>query len=184
MNSMYLLKRLSAKSWYAVLTSSPHIEGVHTPINDELLCAWALSHDRLVSVGNTSTYIRPQGHSIVDITWSSPSLIDHLGAWRVLGDVETLSDHLYVFMCFEISNVTPFRDTPGARWNFKKLDASLFMENLEWNLQSSVIADPDSVVDMVRWMDKIIREVYNVYAENFKHTGEPACTGGTMRSPS
>lgn len=45
----------------------------------EALVRWVTSSDlRLANVGNTATCVRWQGSSIVDLTWTSPSLIDHI----------------------------------------------------------------------------------------------------------
>lgn len=50
--------------------------------------------------GRASTCIRPNGESIVDLTWASPLAADRVGNWKVLTNVESLSDHAYIEMTF------------------------------------------------------------------------------------
>lgn len=57
---------------------------------------------RLANRGNTYTCVRPQGSSVVDLTWISPSLLSLLDNWIVLDNSysESFSDHRYI--CFNI----------------------------------------------------------------------------------
>ncbi|RLU20279.1 hypothetical protein DMN91_006886 [Ooceraea biroi] len=48
---------------------------------------------RVLNIGNTPTCVRPQGMSIVDLSLASPALASICRGWRVLDDVESLSDH-------------------------------------------------------------------------------------------
>lgn len=62
-----------------------------------LLSSWTAERDlRILNVGSTPTCVRPQGSSVIDVTWSSPELVPLIKNWRVLEEVELLSDHLYV----------------------------------------------------------------------------------------
>lgn len=49
---------------------------------------------RLMNIGSDPTCIRPQGSSIVDLTWASASIASHITDWRVRQDMESLSDSL------------------------------------------------------------------------------------------
>lgn len=70
----------------------------------EVLAHWASSVDlRLVNVGNVATCVRQQGSSVVDLTWASSALIDRVVDWRVLLNVETLSDHRCILFTIEES---------------------------------------------------------------------------------
>lgn len=51
---------------------------------------------RLLNSGNVPTCTRWQGESIVDLTWISPSMVNMVYGWRVMTNVETLSDHNYI----------------------------------------------------------------------------------------
>lgn len=59
-----------------------------------LLENWAAGYDlRLINSGTAPTCIRPQGDSIIDITWVTADLIRHVTGWCVRQDLESLSDH-------------------------------------------------------------------------------------------
>ncbi|XP_011858931.1 PREDICTED: uncharacterized protein LOC105556448 [Vollenhovia emeryi] len=44
--------------------------------------------------GSTSTCVRPQGESIIDLTWTSPAASRWITSWRVVEELDILSDHL------------------------------------------------------------------------------------------
>lgn len=52
----------------------------------------------LTNTGSSSTCVRPQGRSIVDITWSILNAVSLIKDWCVVTDTETLSDHRYIGM--------------------------------------------------------------------------------------
>lgn len=61
----------------------------------ELLMSWSAALDlRLLNKGNTYTCVRPQGCSIIDLSWASPGVLDHIGDWSVLDSVEFSLKHL------------------------------------------------------------------------------------------
>ncbi|XP_035737761.1 uncharacterized protein LOC118448523 [Vespa mandarinia] len=62
----------------------------------ELLCVWAnrMNLSLLTQVG-CPMCIRPQGLSVIYLTWGTPAAGDRLSDWRV-DETESLSDHLYV----------------------------------------------------------------------------------------
>ncbi|XP_011859573.1 PREDICTED: uncharacterized protein LOC105557050 [Vollenhovia emeryi] len=87
--------------------------------------------------GNTSTCVRPQGESIVDLTWTSPGATRMISSWRVAVELEILSDHLPIIIELKLSDETG-RDAHQRppRWAIRKMDpdklrASLIAE--EWS---------------------------------------------------
>lgn len=61
-----------------------------------LLEEWAAQYNlRLGNVGSAPTCIKPQGTSVVDITWHSLYADNYLSEWQVL-DTETMSDHVFI----------------------------------------------------------------------------------------
>lgn len=52
----------------------------------------------IMNTGTRSTCVRPQGESIVDLTWADPSAACLIRDWRVVTDTESLSDHRYIEM--------------------------------------------------------------------------------------
>ncbi|XP_047993927.1 uncharacterized protein LOC125232342 [Leguminivora glycinivorella] len=104
-----------------------------TDIRGEVLEEWAISQGLTVlNTGSESTCVRPQGESIVDVTFASNALACRVRHWRVETGVETLSDHRYIQ--FEVATVpaTPRQNRPAAgdspRWVLSKLDRQLAKE--------------------------------------------------------
>ena len=58
-------------------------------------------HDRLLNSGNTSTCVRWQAKSIVDLSWASPSTVTQIEEWKVVEDQEILSGHCYIRISFK-----------------------------------------------------------------------------------
>lgn len=71
--------------------------GSNTPNGrGRVLLGWAVSLGlSLLNKGRASTCVRPQGESIVDITFGSQWVAQRVQSWRVLG-IESLLDHLYI----------------------------------------------------------------------------------------
>lgn len=80
-----------------------------------------------VNQGAESTCVRPQGESVVDLTWASPQAARLVKGWRVLADVESLSDHVHI----EMELLSPTGPQAGRsssipkRWSLAKLDGDM-----------------------------------------------------------
>lgn len=98
-----------------------------------LLTRWAAERDfRLMNLGDKPTCVRPQGCSIIDLTWSSPDLTRFIREWKV-DDVESLSDHPYIsFGLFSEELSVKTSRSLQRMWNSKKFDADLFTAGLNW----------------------------------------------------
>jgi hypothetical protein len=59
----------------------------------------------LVNKSTASTCVAWRGSSVVGITWATSDLYLRIRDWRVAEGVETLSDHLYIFMEVDSSDV-------------------------------------------------------------------------------
>jgi endonuclease/exonuclease/phosphatase (EEP) superfamily protein YafD len=104
-----------------------------TSLRGDALMEWVIALGLTVlNTGLESTCVRPQGESIVDVTFSSNNLAHRVQNWRVETDVETLSDHRYIR--FDIST---YHNAPrgnrstagdGPRWVLGKLDRELARE--------------------------------------------------------
>jgi len=104
---------------------------------------WAAELDlRIINVGNTSTCVRHNGSSIIDLTWSSANICSLISDWRVLSDVLSLSDHCYITFSFgeHIGGHTG-RRARYSRWNTKTLDKELFREVAHWLCESGLSAE-------------------------------------------
>lgn len=79
----------------------------HTNNRGDRLARWCASRDLvIVNSGNQPTCVRPQGSSVIDITWSSPSVrrtAPRIAMWRVMEE-ETLSDHKYISFAIYIDS--------------------------------------------------------------------------------
>ncbi|XP_032690542.1 uncharacterized protein LOC116853523 [Odontomachus brunneus] len=59
--------------------------------------AWAASTGvHLLNEGSVSTCVRPQGESIIDLTWVNSPAVRAVGGLRVAEGIDTGSDHLYI----------------------------------------------------------------------------------------
>lgn len=121
---------------------------------------------RLLNTGVTYTCIRPQGSSIIDLSWASSGLIERIEGWSVLEQMETLSDHLYIVFTLKKS-LTSNRGNVfnHKRWNFNKLDDELFSEALEL-LTNAVLPDnlDNDLEKYVDWIQSIMRSACNTSA--------------------
>lgn len=90
-----------------------------------LLENWAAGHDlRLINSGTAPTCIRPQGDSIIDITWVTADLIRHVTKWCVRQDMESLSDHQCITFGIggPLSRIRGSSTSTYPRWNVKKIN--------------------------------------------------------------
>ncbi|XP_011858615.1 PREDICTED: uncharacterized protein LOC105556151, partial [Vollenhovia emeryi] len=106
----------------------------------------------LCNVGTRFTCVRPQGSSIVDLTWASASFADRVRNWCVLRDMETLSDHRLISfsICRDMASSVVTKDT-YPRWSLIGLDAELLSST--FNFLSSGMnceASPDSLAADIR----------------------------------
>lgn len=83
----------------------------------------------LVNARGQPTCIRPQGESVVDLTWASSTLGPLVREWTILEGVETLSDHVYVSIDIAPGLALGRR---ARRWNFRKMDEALYREAVEF----------------------------------------------------
>lgn len=81
------------------------------------------------------TCVRPQGQSVIDLTWMTADLASKLVNWNILEEVETQSDHAYV--SFEVDvGLEPRKEKEKKdekKWNLRKLDKDMFESSLEWS---------------------------------------------------
>ncbi|RXF70876.1 hypothetical protein EKK70_17630, partial [Desulfovibrio sp. DS-1] len=87
---------------------------------------WALqSNLSILNQGSVQTCVRARGGSIIDLSFATHAAARRVVGWRVLEEVETLSDHLYIR--FELSPSPSANPVQGPsrlpRWALTKLDA-------------------------------------------------------------
>ncbi|XP_011861252.1 PREDICTED: uncharacterized protein LOC105558273 [Vollenhovia emeryi] len=99
----------------------------------------------LLNQGTAPTCVRPQGSSVVDLTWASSACAGRVMNWHVNKSVETLSDHRAILFSFDSSNArTDIGLAPRVypRWSFAGLDEDLLCSTFEF--LSSGISEDDS----------------------------------------
>ncbi|KAL0809907.1 hypothetical protein ABMA28_010766 [Loxostege sticticalis] len=102
----------------------------------ELVLEWAVASGLvLLNRGNVATCVRPQGESIVDLTFASPELANRVNGWRVLIEAESLLDHRNIRFDISASPNTPAPAPPSAsrtpqypRWRVKAIDRDMVKE--------------------------------------------------------
>ena len=105
-----------------------------TDARGRVIAEWAAGLDmRLLNSGCISTCVRWRGESI-DLSWASPPAARRVVGWRVMEDIETLSDHRYIFMRVLPSGVrgeeeegrrVQSRAQPKRGWALKKMDTDM-----------------------------------------------------------
>lgn len=136
----------------------------------DILEEWAATMDlRVLNAGGAATCVRPQGSSIVDLTWISPNLARADVKWQVL-DEESMSDHLFILT--EVREVgVPFykdiQDNPSRssyrRWNLKRIDLPLFEEALSWGCLLGP-ASWASASSSATWVTRLLRQACDLTA--------------------
>jgi hypothetical protein len=139
-----------------------------SPVTDargETLRDWAVTMGlAVVNQGRANTCVRWQGGSIVDITLATPVIADRIGDWRVLEEVETLSDHMYIRMRVSPSRAAPSpvpvrRHAGGGlpRWSLASLDRELAEEAALMEAWSVCPRGLDTVDRAVRFRASLTR---------------------------
>lgn len=145
---------------------SAHWGSPVTNSRGDLVDEWAAELDlRLANIGSSPTCVRSQGSSIVDLTWTSPGIIQSVDGWHVDLDAETLSDHMYIQ--FKIDLDAPMirrKNQPRKlnRWNFSKMDIEAFNVALNWACaEGSTQTDMLSAEGKQKWLSRVMRHACN-----------------------
>lgn len=132
----------------------------------DLIGWWAAALDiRLLNVGDTHTCIRPQGSSVIDLSWATADLQTSIISWSVLESVESLSDHQYIEIVFTSSCTKSCDSSIKRRWNLKKLDSELFTAVVEFFATTGVPEDSVSNPEKyANWIVGLVSNACNVAA--------------------
>lgn len=112
-----------------------------TNTRGEMLEEWAAELGlQLINTGRTSTCVRKQGESVIDLTWATPAAVKKIEDWKVM-DLETLSDHRYISVefgtnTFQRKNGQKTNKTETPKWVLKRLDEDKLLASLlimEWD---------------------------------------------------
>lgn len=132
-----------------------------TDARGQVLEQWAVETGLLVlNRGSVYTCVRQRGGSVVDITFASPAIARRVHDWRVMEEVETLSDHRYINFHVSAQTVSsPARIASGAegpRWALKKLDREVLLEASIVQAWVSAPDRPHDINEEVEWLQEAL----------------------------
>lgn len=90
--------------------------------------SWAAEVDvHVLNVGFAWTCVRPQGSSIVDVSWASAATVPLVHKWEVWEEEEYLSDHKYVMLTiYSKRGVADLKVLRFPRWKLEKWNHDFF----------------------------------------------------------
>lgn len=142
----------------------------------KLVEAWADQLElRLINEGGTPTCSRTQGESVIDLTWSTPGLINKIHNWQVLEEHETYSDHHYVIFELKLHAYDDYQNNATSslpRWSFRKMDTEKFIAAVE--LKSQICSEnitPKSPNECALWLKENITEACDYSTPRYKRFG-------------
>lgn len=140
----------------------------------ELLEQWVNRFDmRLMNEGNAPTCIRPQGTSIVDLTWVTAGLIEKVTEWKVLED-ETLSDHVCIVYKLVVNIAGPLirnkHEEEFPRWVWKNMDKERFEEVIQVGLWVNRERKEGPVDEWTEHMKSMVTRACDTVAKRVKVT--------------
>jgi len=138
-----------------------------TNLRGRLLLNWAAELDLLLlNRGSTSTCVRSQGESIVDLTWANPLAARLVSSWGVL-EQDTLSDHQFIKV---VLTATPQEvllrrrrgDTsPPRRWVLRKMSEDRLMAAVHSETWSTT-PDQDNVEEEANSIGAAVTRICDV----------------------
>lgn len=82
-----------------------------------------------------------------------------MNAWQVMQEIETLSDHRYVFFTLDTGRcrLKPSKNKQ-RRWNLKKFNKDLFLATLAWHEADLESGNFSDLNQSLAWLDRVIVE--------------------------
>ncbi|XP_011687088.1 PREDICTED: uncharacterized protein LOC105449529 [Wasmannia auropunctata] len=108
-------------------------ENTHPTIRGDVLVTWAAALDlRLINEGTNPTCVRPQGTSVIDLTWTSSAVLPAIRSWELAVNEESLSDHRLIFLRLHGKRDVPVERSAHnfPKWNLKSLKPKLLRASL------------------------------------------------------
>ncbi|XP_011707931.1 PREDICTED: uncharacterized protein LOC105462776 [Wasmannia auropunctata] len=104
-------------------------DDTHPTVRGDTITTWASTLDfRLLNNNNEPTCVRPQGKSVIDLSWASPAALRLIDSWEVATEEEILSDHKYIYLNLKREQQWQNGDLMRIRhlkWNRKSLNPDL-----------------------------------------------------------
>ncbi|XP_018302108.1 uncharacterized protein [Mycetomoellerius zeteki] len=143
-----------------------------------IISEWTGSLDLvLLNDGFVPTCVHPRRESSIDLSMASSSVARMIGGWQVAVDIESLSDHRYIFMRVQECVVGPPRknksDRYFPRWNISKINIDLL------NATVSIKACPSPHGDVAAeflagGLSRALAEISDVSMPRVRSTGRPS----------
>lgn len=147
----------------------------NTNLRGECLEEWACSLGlHLLNRGKVATCVRPQGTSIVDLTWASPSAAVKITEWKVMSEMEHLSDHRYIIMKMEErrqpKNPTHGQEIKTPRWSIRHIDEDKLKAIIITATWSHAQGEEKDPIRMEQWMRKTLTTACDASMKRIKTT--------------
>jgi len=119
----------------------------YTSCKGDRLSKWMETNNLIViNEGNAPTCVRPQGTSIVDLTWATATMAKKIKEWKVEVGKLSLSDHNYITFGIDLEEKNKDkmntytakkksmnnRSEKSPRWKMETLDQEIYDEVLKW----------------------------------------------------
>lgn len=144
-----------------------------TGVRGRTLEEWAATLDLvLLNRGNTATCVRAQGESVIDLTWASPSAARMVKRWRVMTDLEHLSDHRYILVQLETSAISRnVEHRSEQRWTLRKLNEDALLASVTsavWSRENEN-REEDNPLQDVEWLVETMTRACDASMPRTKH---------------
>lgn len=136
---------------------------------------WAESNNLiLINDGKTPTCVRPQGESVIDLTWVSACMMERVIEWKVEEEKVSLSDHSYI--TFRVVNTRENRNETGIRkknkyprWKIKAMNEEVYKEAIEWKCETyKMTEDIREKENGAEWLQEIVTEAADLSTPRVK----------------
>lgn len=133
----------------------------------------------LENVGQIPTCMRPQGDSVVDLTWTTATESMRIDEWQVLEEVESGSDHRYISFRMNTGRTGTsetekrrMRKTGNTGWNFRKMDKEVFDMSVSWSCAVRPVGEErGNARERAGWIDETIKQACDISTPKNKRTG-------------
>lgn len=100
----------------------------------------------LMNDGKVPTFCRNELFSNPDVTMCSENVAGTVENWRVLDEIESLSDHLYI--SYEVGNrIEETPTTTGRKWNVQKIDSARLIQSFKQEMRN--ITTPEELMKVL-----------------------------------
>ncbi|XP_029158607.1 uncharacterized protein LOC114930918 [Nylanderia fulva] len=127
----------------------------------------------LINEGREQTCVRMRGGSIIDLTWTTRPATRMTRGWKVMTEVETLSDHKYITFNVtaiprEVVERRKLQESRTKRWTLRKINEEDFMTTINNELMARENKDR-SLAEQVEWLQETMTKASDASMPRVKH---------------